>query len=473
MCTINFGYADHLQTFTVPPGIPSLSIAAVGGGGGDGFGGVCGCSSGILGGSGGDLSGNLKVTAGEEFTILTGENGADGTATAGGAGGYGGGGVGGSSAGGGGGGGGGATVFAGPGGQVQLVAGGGGGAGPGETGASGGATLPGDLNGGTNCNGTPCDNGGGGTQSAGGAGGLSESGGTPGADGAGPATGATPGTGGTGGSAGGGGGGGGYYGGGGGGDYSGTPAIGLGGGGGSAYAASDVSDVTISDFPDDFLWPLTITYPVNCSAPLSATAKATRDTTSGVITITLEAKINPVELCGIPDVIVSGDATAHRTSTYLFTPLKQINGLTATAKLPLSPGDSCWAGGFVRIAQAVTTAYRYSKPVNVSVARAEMKTATAVRSAVGATVQLEAIGLPPANPCGHATLRVNNKNITTLKAVRMIFSGGTLTAHAVRPPQPSNCVVRIHFLAIPPSGGGAPVSKSVKFSGGPPTGAAC
>jgi hypothetical protein len=249
--------------------------------------------------------------------------------------------------------------------------------------------------------------------------------------------------------------------------------MGPGGGGGSAYAASDVSDVTISGFPDDFIWPLTITYPVNCSAPLSATGTAKRNTTSGVITITLQAKINPVELCGIPDLIVSSTGTGHRAATHVFTPLTQIKGLTASAKLPLSAANSCWATGFVRIAQAVTTAYRYSPTEDVSVARAQMKTAKAVRSPVGATVQLTVIGLPPAGACGHATLRINNKNITTLKAVQITFSGGTVTAHAVMPPQPSNCVVRIHFLALPPSGTGAPVSKSVKFSGGPPTGAAC
>ncbi len=475
LCTINFPFAAHLQHFTVPPGITSLSLALVGGGGASGG----GTPPTPTGASGGDITGNLKVTVGEVFTIVTGGGGSDGTATKGGAGGYGGGGAGGA----GGGGGGGATLFEGPGGKVQLVAGGGGGGALqsatdgtvlGQQGASGGGSNPGHLEGGSNCSGLPCYYGGGGTQSAGGAGGSSETGKTPGTDGAGPATGATAGTGGKGGSDGGGGGGGGYYGGGGGGDEgTSTDNFGVGAGGGSAYAAPDVTDVVVSGFPDDFPWPLTITYPLDCSAPLSATAKATRDTASGVITVTLDAKINPVEICGIPDLIVSSPATAHRRATYVFTPLKQISGTTARAEEVLSPGDSCWAGGFVRIAQAVTTAYRYSPPVDVSVARAQMKTAKAVRSPIGVTVELTVIGLPPANKCGHATFRINNKNITTLKAVRLIFSGGTVTAHAVRPPQPSNCVVRIHFLAIPPSGIGAPVSKSVKFSGGPPSGSAC
>jgi hypothetical protein len=250
--------------------------------------------------------------------------------------------------------------------------------------------------------------------------------------------------------------------------------LGLGGGGGSAYAASDVTDVVVSGFPDDFPWPLTITYPLDCSAPLSVTTgKATRNTTTGVLTIALQAKINPVELCGIPDLIVSSAATAHRAATHVFTPLTRASGTTARADEVLSPGDSCWDTGFVRIAQAVTTAYRYSPPVDVKVARAQIKTAMAVRSAKGVTVQLAVIGLPPANPCRHATLRVNNRNITTLKAVHVTFSGGTVTAHALRPPQPSNCVVRMHFEVIPPSGMGAPVSDSVKISGGPPTGPAC
>jgi hypothetical protein len=214
--------------------------------------------------------------------------------------------------------------------------------------------------------------------------------------------------------------------------------------------------------------------PVTSTAPPTVkTGKATRDTTSGVITVTLDATINPVELCGIPDLVVSSPATAHRGATFVFTPLTQISGGTATAKLPLSAGDSCWVTGFVRIAQAVTTAYRYSPPVDVSVARAQIKTAKAVRSAKGVTVDLKVIGLPPANPCRHATLRVNNRNITTLKAVHMTFSGGTVTAQAVRAPQPSNCVVRMHFEVIPPSGIGAPVSESVKISGGPPSGSAC
>ena len=219
---------------------------------------------------------------------------------------------------------------------------------------------------------------------------------------------------------------------------------------------------------------MTIAYPVNCSAPLSVTTgKATRNTTSGKLTILLHATINPVELCGNPELLAWSTATAQRPQTLVIIPLTQINGKTATAKRVLSAGDSCWADGFLKITQGVGTATRNSPPVVVTVAPAQIKTARAVRGPKGVTVQVEVIGLPPANPCRHATLKVNHRNFTTLKAVDIIFRGGTVTAHAVRPPQPSNCLARIHFEVIPPSGIGAPVSEPVKISGGPPTGPAC
>lgn len=245
-------------SFTVPPGVTSISVTAVGGAGG--------ASCDAAGGEGASVSGAFSVTPGEQLQI--GVGGAGGTATCGtqgGVGGLGGGGVGGTgSVSDGGGGGGGATVVSGPSlsagyPSVLVIAAGGGGAGGGLTaGAGGDAGSPGNNGGGA------CGAGGAGTSSGGGAGGGT-SGGCSGSDG----TGGSLGLGGSGGGTevggisglGGGGGGGGYYGGGGGA----SPIPAAGGGGGSSF----IAEGTLVATPTSASAGVTLTY-VAPTADMSA-----------------------------------------------------------------------------------------------------------------------------------------------------------------------------------------------------------
>ncbi len=257
------------QTFTVPPGVSSLSVVVDGAEGGVNL--VYVGSGGLAGAFGGEESGSVAVTPGQKLTIVAGQAGVDPIVSpftnAGPS--YGGGGAGGTAAGSGGGG---SFVF-GPSGQLLLAAGGGGGqandacGGSGGTGGGTAGAKPG-LNGCMDLTFTTQQGLGGGAASAGGGG----SGGAPGSitgcgnigtighTGGGPASSATSfGVGGNGGIAanantlctapgGGGGGGGGYYGGGGGGGgYYG----GGGGGGGSGFAAASVSNANsaLAQFP--------------------------------------------------------------------------------------------------------------------------------------------------------------------------------------------------------------------------------
>ncbi len=235
------------QTFTVPGGVTSLQVTAIGGAGG---------SSDLVGrsGHGAQVTTTLAVNAGDTLYVEVGSNG-DGS----GAGGFGGGGAGGA---GGGSGGGGASdvqtvhcatasscIASTPKADLRVVAGGGGGEGPGsDAGNAGASDGSGSAGSGDSFDpecaypGLPCaGQGGGGTTTAGGAGG----GGEPADSGAFPAGGSgasgKAGGGGAGGGlpsdnngSGGGGGGGGYYGGGGGG---GAHYSAGGGGGGSSYSA--------------------------------------------------------------------------------------------------------------------------------------------------------------------------------------------------------------------------------------------
>ena len=225
--TQTYSYTGAEQTFTVPAGVTSLSVFAVGGSGG------AGGNSGGAGGAAGAVSANLTVAPGQVLYVEVGGSGqAGGAGSAGGANGGGGGGAG---TGGGGGGGGASDVRRSPlsDGLAPdprlLVAPGGGGGGASASLSSGGAGGAPETAGSPDSS-AGIHGGGAGTASMGGAGG------SPGSCGVG--TTGQRGLGGAGGGgplptteSGGGGGGGGYYGGGGG--ATGCSGGGAGGGGGS------------------------------------------------------------------------------------------------------------------------------------------------------------------------------------------------------------------------------------------------
>jgi len=255
------------DTFTVPAGVSSLHVIAVGGQGGA-------TAFGDDGGFGGQVSADLAVQGGAGLYVEVGGNGGDGSrsnnAYAGGAGGLNGGAVGGAGGtstsapdGGGGGGGGGASdlrsapASAGLSPDPRLiVAGGGGGASNGVTGGTPGAAGATDQSDGVGGSG-----GGGGTAGAGGTGGVGGAGevdldyaGATGQAGA-LAVGGAGGTGGdlsngayidSGGDGGGGGGGGYYGGGGGGGGGAADDGAAGGGGGGSDYVAPSATNATFA-----------------------------------------------------------------------------------------------------------------------------------------------------------------------------------------------------------------------------------
>ncbi|MGO9658832.1 MAG: hypothetical protein ACLQVK_20240 [Acidimicrobiales bacterium] len=284
-CTFTFNYTGRPQTFTVPDGVTSVTALVYGAFGGP----VCVAKSTALpftpGGSGGAIAGTLRVTAGEQLTVMVGGAGKAGPssdcaaseysvntpalpgyrAAGDGAGGFGGGGAAGPNPGPGsyGAGGGGASFLLGPGHRVQLVGAGGGGASGITTlallGGNGATALEPSTR--VNCGSTCFPDGGNGgpaTPSSPGAGGKRGHNngcpglppGTAGSSGSGPATGSgwTGGQGATWGKGAnpscqggqiftGGGGGGGYFGGGGGGcGYGGCGT----GSGGSSYGAPDI-----------------------------------------------------------------------------------------------------------------------------------------------------------------------------------------------------------------------------------------
>jgi hypothetical protein len=260
-CTESFSTTDAPQTFVVPDGVTTLSIAAYGAPGGSN----ANATPGQLGGLGGSESGTVSVHPGETLTLIVGDDGESAIGSGVASGGYGGGGNGSQ----GGGGGGGGTFVYGPSSALLLAAGGGGGQAAGTDGFDPG-------NGGDGGGAGGGQNGGNSTAPIADEDGETATGGKGAANGGGPGEGATqcpynngnnpPTPTGTGATAGGGpasgpnspgqggdadlpsgnsclgsyaaGGGGGYFGGGGGGagTYSGG-----GGGGGSGYAASTVS----------------------------------------------------------------------------------------------------------------------------------------------------------------------------------------------------------------------------------------
>jgi Glycine rich protein len=227
--TVSFFQTGGQQTFTVPAGVTSLHVAAVGGSGGAAGTGMA------PGGFGGTASADLSVSAGQVLYVEVGGNGGPGSGSR--AGGFNGGGGGGSGAGGGGGATDVRTLPAGDSSSLTsrlIVAGGGG----------GGAQAPGGANAGTPGAGPGAGGAGTGTGNGMGGDGIDNaSPGSPGAFGVGGAGGP--------GSTGGAGGGGGIFGGGGGGaECSGSPmycdafSFGGNGGGGSSGFASNFSSTS-------------------------------------------------------------------------------------------------------------------------------------------------------------------------------------------------------------------------------------
>jgi hypothetical protein len=270
--TQTFNYTGGEQTFTVPAGVTSVEVTAIGGHGG---------SAAASGGAAAQVTGTLSVTPGETLYVEVGGNGANGNPNGGGtsvSGGFNGGAAGGA------GGGGASDVRTSPSAQGLspddrlIVAAGGGGSGQNggcQGGAGGAAEQPGE-------NGT-CANGGGGagTQSSGGAGGI---------NGCGPGQEGQLGIGGEGGGSGfggefcnldtGGGGGGGLYGGGGGCGAAANSSGGGGGGsslvplGGSSTLAPNVEpqiQITYASSPA----PTVVTEPASGVASKAATLNAT------------------------------------------------------------------------------------------------------------------------------------------------------------------------------------------------------
>ncbi len=275
--TQTFNYTGGEQTFTVPAGITSLEVTAIGGHGG---------SAAAAGGTAAQVTGKLNVTPGETLYVEVGGNGANGNPNGGGssvAGGFNGGAPGGA------GGGGASDVRTSPLAQglspedrliVAAGSGGSGQSGACQGGAGGAAEQEGER-------GDSCGNGGGGpgTQSSGGAGGNG---------GCGPGQEGQLGFGGEGGGSGfggiscdldtGGGGGGGLYGGGGGCGAS-ADSSGGGGGGSSLVPAGGSSTLAPSAEPQ-----IQITYIVTSPPPTVVTEPA-----SGVASksATLNATVNP------------------------------------------------------------------------------------------------------------------------------------------------------------------------------------
>jgi hypothetical protein len=258
-----FDFTGAEQTFTVPAGVTSMHVVAVGGKGGAGAG------NSKPGGFGALVSADIAVTPGEVLSVLVGGNGGDAAGTTGGSGGFNNGGKGGDDGQGteGGGGGGGMSDVLVSGelfqtGVLVLAAGGGGSGGGAGSGAGGNASDADGKDGQTGGDGdAPGGNlptargGGGGTTSAGGAGGAS--GGVAGHLAGGGA--GTDGSGLTGGAAGGGGGAG-RWGGGGGGSFTYTGSRAGGGGAGSSTSSSTQATNTSYSRDTSGLPSITLTY---------------------------------------------------------------------------------------------------------------------------------------------------------------------------------------------------------------------
>ena len=316
-CTLSAGTVSctytgaGASTFTVPAGVSSLDVIAVGAAGGLGRTCGLGCDGGP-GGPGASVEDTaVPVSAGQALSVIVGSPGA--ASAGGGAGGMPGGGAGGFDIGGGvpdGGGGGGYSGLLDPS-SRPLVIGGGGGGGGGEGLAAGGAgdTGSGGVAGGTGGQGPGPGGvgGGGGTSTEGGAGGAGQFVGlcgTPTSDGE-DGSSLAGGKGGSG-NAGGGGGGGGYFGGGGGGG--GCSSGGGGGGGGSSYGVGPglSNEMTTSD-------PASVTISYTVSAPDLA-AQLLSDSAGKGPGMALAGKANAIQAA--VDAGQTGSACAG-ISTYL------------------------------------------------------------------------------------------------------------------------------------------------------------
>ncbi len=333
--TVSFT-APGVYSFTVPAGVSSISVTAVGAAGGSD---INSCTG--VGGEGASVSAALSVSAGEQLEVGVGAVGAPGVCgtNSGGAGGSGGGASGGSAAAGSGsapgaGGGGASSVglpelsigFN----SLLIVAGGGGGAGGlGVIGSDGGnAGAVGVAGSGW------AGGGGAGTASAGGTPGALDSSctgaaaGTAGAFGLGGVGGAGPiGTNNLGGS-GGGGGGGGYYGGGGGGGSCINSGSGGGGGGGSSFVAQGVLTAT----PTSVAASVTITYEVPTAA-LSGSTVSFGTEPQGVATP--EQTLTVTNNGSAPLIVNSAALSGTDPGDYL---------LDNRCQSPVAPAASCVIG---------------------------------------------------------------------------------------------------------------------------------
>jgi hypothetical protein len=312
------------DTFTVPDGVTSIQVVAVGGKGGQG------ALIGGVGGFGANVASDLAVTPGQLIYVEVAGNGGVGTSVANGGGGpagVNGGGVGGNAANmvttDGGGGGGGAsdlrTLLVGVGGSLAsrlVVAAGGGGGGGHNSGACFGSGSPlcssaGGAAGQAGSAQFPNGGGGAGTGGAGGGGGGGKAdngtvSGAVGVLGAG-------GSGGSGGCAGGGGGGAGYYGGGGGGNTFCASADGGGGGGGSSFSSGNNTSIAA----DTTGAPrVAITYAV---APPTATITTPAGGASYARGQVVKSSFSCAEGAGGPGVSSCADGNGHATGTAIDT----------------------------------------------------------------------------------------------------------------------------------------------------------
>lgn len=307
--TVTCTYVSGGHPFTVPDGVTSLFVDAIGGDGGAAAGGG-------VGGDAADVSGFMAVTPGSTFYALVGGDGVVG------AGGVNGGGdpgpdVSGSCAGGGGGASDIRTDLGDPA-SRRLVAAGGGGAG---CASSTGATADGGAAGAVGSSASSPDAalsggpGGAGSVHGSGAGGTGGTNGLPGSPDGAPGLPGQWATGGTGGSGitNGGGGGAGYYGGGGGGggidDGSGFPTYGSGGGGGGGGSYADPAYLSdVSESPGSMAQPqVTITYQASGAATVSPTSLTFGPYVVGAgsrsQSVTFSASGGPVD---VSDVAING-----------------------------------------------------------------------------------------------------------------------------------------------------------------------
>ncbi len=303
------------HAFTVPAGLSSVGINAIGGAGGRNT-----CGGVISGGEGAGLMATVPVSPGESLQVIVAGSGDDGSCAGGVV--QGGVGGGGDSLNGGGGGGGASAVGTSisPGfGSLFVVAAGGGGAGVGaSSGAGGNAGSPG-------ADSSEGKGGGAGTATAGGAGGAPAGGGSAGGAG-------SFGQGGLGAltvAGDGGGGGGGYFGGGGGG---GAPDFGGGGGGGSSFVIHGASNVTAAA-PTASAAQVTLTYAAPTAELSGSTLTFSGTQPQGIVSA--ERTLTVTNNGSAPLVVSGADLSGTNVSDFL---------LSNRCLAPVTAGSSCTIG---------------------------------------------------------------------------------------------------------------------------------